>query len=55
MKEISDYSPKVFINESFENQLLEFEQIAYVHSTVMKYTYNLGISIEYDYVMFNIN
>lgn len=53
--EISDYIPKVFINASLENQSLEFEQLGYVHSTVMKYTYQLGITVEYSYVVFYIN
>lgn len=53
--EISDYIPKVFINASLENQSLEFEQLGYVHSTVMKYTYQLGITVEYSYVLFYIN
>lgn len=53
--EISDYIPKVFINASLENQSLEFERLGYVHSTVMKYTYQPGITVEYSYVVFYIN
>ncbi len=53
--EISDYLPKVIINASLENQSLEFERLGYVHSTVMKHTYQPGITVEYSYVMFYIN
>ncbi|MCE7747790.1 MAG: hypothetical protein GPJ51_05295 [Candidatus Heimdallarchaeota archaeon] len=53
--EISDYIPKVFINASLENQSLEFERLGYVHSTVMKYTYQPSITVEYSYVVFYIN
>lgn len=53
--EISDYIPKIFINASLENQSLEFERLGYVHSTVMKYTYQPSITVEYSYVVFYIN
>lgn len=53
--ESSDYYPKVFINASLENQSLEFERIGLAHATVMRYTYQPGITVEYDYVMFYIN
>ena len=52
--ELNDYFPMVFINASFENQSLELERFGYVHPTIMKYTYQPGITVENSYIMFYI-
>ncbi|MHA1708054.1 MAG: hypothetical protein ACTSUF_10375 [Candidatus Heimdallarchaeaceae archaeon] len=53
--ELSDFSPKVFINASFVNQSLMIEQISFAHATIMYYSYPPGISIEYEQLKFLIN
>ncbi len=53
--ELSDFSPKVFINASFVNQSLEIEQIVYAHATIIHYSYQPSITVEYALIRFYIN
>lgn len=53
--ELSDFTTKVLINASFVNQSLVIEQIIYAHATIMHYSYQPGITVEHDLILFYIN
>jgi len=53
--ELSDFRPNVFINATFVNQSLEIDPLACAHATIMRYSYQPGITSEGSLVKFYIN
>ncbi|MHA1304153.1 MAG: hypothetical protein ACTSQE_00210 [Candidatus Heimdallarchaeaceae archaeon] len=50
-----DCYPKILINATFLNQSLKFDPLVYCHAIFVTYTYQLGITVEYEFIMFYIN
>ncbi|MHA1686054.1 MAG: hypothetical protein ACTSYD_06545 [Candidatus Heimdallarchaeaceae archaeon] len=53
--ELSDVQPKTIINASLADSTLQLEQISYAHATIMRYTYQPGITTETSLIEFYIN